>query len=123
MKRGLLILAAVVVVVGSGFAVVRHQQPGWWVRLWYPLSYQQDVVGYAHQYHLSPTLVAAVIYKESHFNANARSDAGAVGLMQLLPSTATGDRAPHRRRPSSTRTPTCSTPTSTFATAAGICGT
>lgn len=90
MKRGLLILAAVVVVVGSGFAVVRHQQPGWWVRLWYPLSYQQDVVGYAHQYHLSPTLVAAVIYKESHFNANARSGAGAVGLMQLLPSTARG---------------------------------
>jgi len=89
-KRALLIVLAVLLVVGTGFAVVRHQQPAWWVRLWYPLSYQRDVVGYAHQNHLDPALVAAVIYKESHFNPNARSNAGAIGLMQLLPSTAKG---------------------------------
>jgi soluble lytic murein transglycosylase len=89
-KRALLIALAVLLVVGTGLAVVRHQQPAWWVRLWYPLSYQRDVVGYAHQNHLDPALVAAVIYKESHFNPNARSHAGAIGLMQLLPSTAKG---------------------------------
>jgi soluble lytic murein transglycosylase len=89
-KRTLIILAAIVAVVGTGFAVVQHQQPGWWVRLWYPLSYQQEIVGYAHQNHIDPALVAAVIYKESHFNSSARSHAGAIGLMQLLPSTAKG---------------------------------
>jgi soluble lytic murein transglycosylase len=31
-----------------------------------------------------------VIYAESKFDASARSDAGAVGLMQLLPETARG---------------------------------
>ena len=31
-----------------------------------------------------------MIYTESKFDANARSDAGAIGLMQLLPDTARG---------------------------------
>ena len=31
-----------------------------------------------------------MIYEESRFDATARSDAGAVGLMQLLPDTARG---------------------------------
>jgi soluble lytic murein transglycosylase len=38
---------------------------------------------------LDPALVAAVIYAESRFDPNARSEAGAVGLMQVLPTTAT----------------------------------
>jgi soluble lytic murein transglycosylase len=35
-------------------------------------------------------LLAAVIEQESKFDATARSDAGAVGLMQLQPATAQG---------------------------------
>ena len=37
-----------------------------------------------------PHLVAAVIYQESKFDADAVSSSGAVGLMQLLPSTGQG---------------------------------
>ncbi len=72
------------------FAFVQQTQPGWWERLWYPLRYDQIVRGHARNYRLDPALLAAVIYQESKFKADARSTSGAVGLMQLLPDTAKG---------------------------------
>jgi soluble lytic murein transglycosylase len=72
------------------FATLQSSKPGWWERLWYPLSYEQIVRGHAHNYDLDPALLAAVIYQESKFKANARSTSGAIGLMQLLPDTAKG---------------------------------
>ena len=65
-------------------------KPGWWERLWYPLSYEQIVRGHARNYQLDPALLAAVIYQESKFKADATSSSGAIGLMQLLPDTAKG---------------------------------
>ena len=65
-------------------------EPGWWVRLWYPLKYQQIVRGHARNYRLDPALLAAVIYAESKFHADVRSKSGAIGLMQLEPATAKG---------------------------------
>ena len=56
----------------------------------YPLRYQAIVTGHARNYRLDPALLAAVIYAESKFHANAKSSSGAIGLMQLLPSTAEG---------------------------------
>ena len=90
MRRLALALLALVAIGGLGFAWVDHAQPGWWVRLRYPLYYRDSIVGYGHQYHLDPALIAAVVYEESRFKANARSSAGAIGLMQLTPDTARG---------------------------------
>jgi soluble lytic murein transglycosylase len=86
------LLASVVLVAGllGAFAVLQESQPGWWERLWYPLRYEQIVRGHAHNYSLDPALLAAVIYQESKFRADAKSDSGAIGLMQLLPGTAKG---------------------------------
>ena len=56
----------------------------------YPLRYRAIVTGHARNYRLDPALLAAVIYQESKFDADARSDRGAIGLMQLLPDTAKG---------------------------------
>jgi soluble lytic murein transglycosylase len=56
----------------------------------YPLRYPAIVRGHARTYGLDPALLAAVIYTESKFQPHARSASGAIGLMQLLPSTAEG---------------------------------
>ena len=75
----------------AGFAVyVIEAEPRWYERLRYPLRYEQIVVGHAENYELEPQLVAAVIYQESKFDADAVSASGAVGLMQLLPETGQG---------------------------------
>ena len=84
------LLSRSLVVTGAAYAYVDHAQPGWWVRLRYPLYYRDSIVGYGQKYHLDPALIAAVVYEESRFKANSRSSAGAIGLMQLLPSTARG---------------------------------
>jgi soluble lytic murein transglycosylase len=72
------------------FTTLQSSKPGWWERLWYPLSYEQIVRGHARNYELDPALLAAVIYQESKFKADAQSKSGAIGLMQLLPDTAKG---------------------------------
>jgi soluble lytic murein transglycosylase len=88
--RRVLAALAVVGAVAAGFLYVQSARPGWWERLWYPLSYAPIVRGHARNYDLHPALLAAVIYQESKFRAESRSSSGAIGLMQLLPDTAKG---------------------------------
>ena len=88
--RRLASVAAVLVVLAIAFGALQTAKPGFWERLWYPLHYEQIVRGHARNYHLDPALLAAVIYQESKFKADARSKSGAIGLMQLLPGTAEG---------------------------------
>ena len=83
-------LFALVAVAGGIVLWVGHSQPAWYLRLRYPLRYETIVPTHARNYRLDPALLAAVIYTESKFDANAHSDAGAIGLMQLLPDTAKG---------------------------------
>ena len=86
-------LATVVIAaLGLGVAVVflERDMPSWYARLRYPIRYEHIIAGHADNYALDGALIAAVIYRESEFDADAVSDAGAVGLMQLLPDTAEG---------------------------------
>jgi soluble lytic murein transglycosylase len=82
--------ATVIAVLLATFGTIHLTQPAWYERLWHPLHYEDIVLGHARNYHLDPSLLAAVIYQESKFQADARSGRGAVGLMQLLPETAEG---------------------------------
>lgn len=54
----------------------------------YPVSYVDEICTAADRYGLDRSLVAAVVRTESSFRADAVSAVGAVGLMQLMPSTA-----------------------------------
>ncbi len=54
----------------------------------FPLAYKEEVNRVAKDTQLDPTLIYAIARQESAFDEGARSSAGALGLMQLLPSTA-----------------------------------
>jgi peptidoglycan lytic transglycosylase len=86
----LVLALAGIAVLAIAFGTIHFTRPAWYERFWYPLRYGEIVRGHARNYHLDPALLAAVIYQESKFKANARSDRGAIGLMQLLPDTAKG---------------------------------
>ena len=54
----------------------------------YPQKYEDYITNYAQKYDLEPALVASVINVESGYDENAKSSAGAIGLMQIIPATA-----------------------------------
>jgi soluble lytic murein transglycosylase len=89
MRRVGVLIALVAAVAGVALFAL-HVRPDFVQRIRYPLRYEQIVRVHARNYDIDPALLAAVIYTESKFNANARSGAGAIGLMQLLPETAQG---------------------------------
>ena len=54
----------------------------------FPLAYQKQILTQAKKQKINPAWAFAVIRQESAFTSDARSHAGALGLMQLLPRTA-----------------------------------
>jgi soluble lytic murein transglycosylase len=57
------------------------------LELVYPFPYRDAITASARANGLDPFLVAALIRQESMFNPRARSVAGALGLMQVMPAT------------------------------------
>ncbi len=53
-------------------------------------KYDELINNYAMLNGIDPLLIKSIIKQESRFNANAKSSAGAGGLMQLMPDTARG---------------------------------
>lgn len=56
-------------------------------KLIFPRDYQDLVIHTARKYRLDPLFIAALIHTESSFKPNAVSKSGAVGLMQIMPTT------------------------------------
>lgn len=83
-KKPLLFLVALVLLacILLGFVFQKPFQ-----RMLYPKKFETIVERYATLYDLSPDLVYAVIKAESGFDPDAISHVGAVGLMQIMPST------------------------------------
>ena len=54
----------------------------------YPLKYSEYVEKYAEVYNMDKYMVYAIIKAESNFNENAKSSSDAIGLMQIMETTA-----------------------------------
>jgi len=89
-KRLILFACGLVLVVAALYGIFGDKGRELLERSEYPLRYPVIVRTHARNYDLDPALLAAVIYSESRFRPRVRSARGAIGLMQLLPSTAEG---------------------------------
>lgn len=58
-------------------------------RLVYPVKHVSLIAENSERFGVDPYLITAVIYVESGFEEESLSNAGAVGLMQIMPETAT----------------------------------
>ncbi len=56
-------------------------------KLFYPDDYSNFIEEYSEKYSVPADLIYATIKAESNFDKKAKSEAGALGLMQMLPST------------------------------------
>ena len=84
-SRPLMIAAIAVLAIGLGFLadlIITGVE-----KRSYPREYAEYVETYAETYGVPETLIYAVIRTESDFDSGAVSPVGAVGLMQLMPST------------------------------------
>ena len=83
--RGVMIALIAVMAIGLGFladfVITCFEKSA------YPREYAEYVTVYAEKYGVPEELVYAVIRTESDFDSGAVSPVGAVGLMQLMPST------------------------------------
>ncbi len=120
-RRRLLIAAAALLGVGVAIAVSRIDFERAIREITLPLRHDDIIRQQAAEKHLDPALIAAVIYAESRFR-DQKSHAGALGLMQITPETARGDRPPAAVEPSSSPA-TSPTRRSTSATAPTTCAT
>jgi soluble lytic murein transglycosylase len=55
----------------------------------YPTAYTEWIQSYAEEYELDPYLVQSIMRCESSNDPDAVSEAGAIGLMQIMPNTGT----------------------------------
>lgn len=78
----------VAVALLAAVAVAAADGPVWYRRLYHPLKHEALIARSARTSDVDPYLVAAVISAESGFREDVVSPAGAVGLMQVKPSTA-----------------------------------
>lgn len=54
----------------------------------YPFPYRDYIITYSKSIGVDPLIIASIMREESHFNSQIVSEAGALGLMQLMPLTA-----------------------------------
>ncbi|MCI8272633.1 MAG: lytic transglycosylase domain-containing protein [Clostridia bacterium] len=84
MKKKLLIVIIIIAIIIIAVAIGNKQM----MKIIYKKDYSEYVSKYAQEYNVEEELIYALIKAESNFNASAKSNKNAKGLMQLMYSTA-----------------------------------
>lgn len=87
MKKGCISFLAVLLIVGLVAVFVGPSLLNRILLLYYPKTYTEFVEAKAEEFGLDENLVYAIIHAESKFDDEAKSHAGATGLMQLTEET------------------------------------
>jgi soluble lytic murein transglycosylase-like protein len=67
--------------------VEQDSVPRYFLAMYYPMKYRDEIDKYSKENGLDPFLIMGLIHQESYYDPKARSNVGALGLMQLMPST------------------------------------
>ena len=87
---GSLVMLVVVPIVLFVISLMLHKESaGDFTKSLYPIKYESYVESYSKEFGVDVCLVYGVIRTESGFDPEAVSQAGAIGLMQLMPDTFT----------------------------------
>lgn len=85
MRKLIAIVVILAVSVGAGFGWTGVED--WITGITHPVKYSEYVEKYSGEYAVPAEIIYAVIKCESSFEADAKSAKGAIGLMQIMPST------------------------------------
>lgn len=85
-KKTFIIISIILFFIILIFMVFKPQD--WFLKKIYKLEYSEYVYKYAKENDIDPYLVFSIIKAESNFHRNIESSSGAIGLMQLMESTA-----------------------------------
>ncbi len=83
-NRGTVFLVVLIILSVVAFALYKSV-PAFLKKNVYPKKYSEYVERYSEEYDIDENFIYAVIKTESGFDPDARSNVGAVGLMQLMP--------------------------------------
>jgi len=87
LTRMRVLVSIVLVIAIGGYGIYNGE---WFQKNYvYPFPYQEIVYSCALEKDIDPFLIVAVMRTESKFHTAARSPKGALGLMQMMPETAT----------------------------------
>ncbi len=70
------------------FLILLFASTDWLGRLMYPIEYEATIRGTAEVEQVDPLFIASIIRVESNYVPDKVSSKGAIGLMQIMPSTA-----------------------------------
>ena len=74
-----IVLTLIVFIAAGGYLLLRT---------YYPLEYEEEILQYSQEFGVDPYFVYAIAATESKFQTKAQSEAGALGVMQIMPDTA-----------------------------------